>query len=933
MGSPPTDFPMPTMTRLTRSFPIGWILLFGALAAGLLEQVQAFWLGALCGWLFGRLRGVEQEVDALNARLAKASRSIPEAAAEAVVPTSVEPATVEPVTVSAPTAPVTPSVPMIRQSAGWAEPVATVESTSAVPPPTRSSTATASDAARAPAAPSLLDRCIDWAKGGNPLARLGVLITFIGAVYLIRYAAEAGYLPVELRLAGLSAGALAMIGFGWRLRSTLTSYALTLQGGGLALLYLTVLAALRLYQLLPPTFAFALLVIVAGASAGLAVTQNALPLAVIGFAGGFAAPLLLGGDGSHLALFGYYTVLNLGVFAVAAFRGWALLNLLGFVFTFVITSLWRATAYRPEWFASFECFLLLFFAMYVLVTVLSARSGPRRGAVSGTLIFGLPAIVLSLQASLVIDFAHGLAISSAGFGLFYLLVAAGLLRSGREHWQTTGTAFVAIGVVLLTLAVPLYWDDQATAATWALEGAGAVWLGLRQRSAWTRGFGVVIQLLAGTSLLIAIDRAGVANGGLAAGVPGALLLAAAGLFSAIALHRAAPDALTRRERLLPQLTPVWAPIWALGWWLFAGLSQIEHLHSPWATGLALAFGALTVALLAALAHRLVWPWLQRLGHATALLFAIGGMVIALDHRPSYEGGAVGWLLLLAAHYWGLWRSERDAATPPDPAAHVVPALLKVWLGSLELAWHLRDQLGGDWPMLAHGLAPAFALALIAAFPRSWPVHHHARLYAHGVAAPIAAWLLLWIVHGSLYANGNAAPLPTWPLLNPLDLSMLPVAAALVFWWRRRDPVDWQWLARLPMPHAELALVPTLAVIAAFAWANGALVRGLHYAAGTPLKGLALLDSALLQASFSVFWSGVGFGAMWWAARRGLRAVWLVGAALMVVVAIKLFAVDTAGTGTLARITAFLFVGVILLVAGYFAPLPERGSAAASERSD
>ena len=121
------------------------------------------------------------------------------------------------------------------------------------------------------------------------------------------------------------------------------------------------------------------------------------------------------------------------MFAVAAFRGWSLLNLLGFTFTFVITALWRATAYRPEWFASFEFFLLLFFAMYVAVTVLSARSGPKRGVVSGSLSFGLPAIVLSLQASLVVDFEHGLAISAAGFGSFYLLVAAALLRSGRVN--------------------------------------------------------------------------------------------------------------------------------------------------------------------------------------------------------------------------------------------------------------------------------------------------------------------------------------------------------------------------------------------------------------------------------------------------------------------------------------------------------------------
>ena len=887
---------MPAPDSPRPGFPIVWILLFAVLAAAAMERVEAAWLGGLCGYLFGWLRIVDHDLRVLSARFDAALRAAATSASRREEPPVVTPSMVVEVVERPAIEKVTP-VAAEAVAAPEPEPVA---------------------APRQPPAPSLLDtvtaKALDWARGGNPLARLGVLITFIGAVYLIRYAAEEGWLPVELRLAGLSLAALAMVATGWRLRDKVSGYALTLQGGGLALLYLTVLAALRLYQLLPPTFAFALLVLVAAASAGLAVTQNALPLAMIGFAGGFVAPMMIGGDGSHLLLFGYYTVLNLGVFAVAAFRGWGLLNLLGFTFTFVITALWRATAYKPEWFASFEFFLLLFFAMYVAVTVLSARSGPKRGVVSGSLSFGLPAIVLSLQASLVVDFEHGLAISAASFGSFYLLVAAALLRSGRAHWQTTALAFLAVGVVLLSLAVPLYWDDQATAATWALEGAGAVWLGMRQNSRWTRGFGVLIQLLAGGSLLIAIDEAGAATGAVATGVPGAVLLAAAGFASAYWLRSAE---LKAHERWLPTL----APLWALGWWLFAGLAQIDHAHTAWATGLILGFGALSSALLAAVSPRLAWPWLARLAQATSLLFVLGGMIVAIAHRPSYEGGAIGWLLLFVAHYWALWRRERGAEAKPEAAAHVIPALLKAWLGSLELAWHLHDQLGGDWPFIAYGLVPAFAIGLIVAFPRSWPLAHHRRLYTTAVAAPIALWLLAWVVKGSLYANGDAAPLPTWPLLNPLDLSVLAVAAMLLVWWRRREVADWQWLARLPIPRAATALVPTLAAITAFAWLNGALVRGLHYSFDTPLKGHALLDSALLQATFSVVWSLLGCSAMWIAARRASREIWLVGAALMVVVAIKLFAVDTAGTGTLARIAAFLFVGAILLAAGYFAPLP------------
>ena len=52
-----------------------------------------------------------------------------------------------------------------------------------------------------------------------------------------------------------------------------------------------------------------------------------------------------------------------------------------------------------------------------------------------------------------------------------------------------------------------------------------------------------------------------------------------------------------------------------------------------------------------------------------------------------------------------------------------------------------------------------------------------------------------------------------------------------------------------------------------------------------------------------------------------RKFWLAGAALLAVVVGKLFLVDLANTGTVARIVSFLGVGVILLIIGYVAPVP------------
>lgn len=81
------------------------------------------------------------------------------------------------------------------------------------------------------------------------------------------------------------------------------SYALTLQGAGVGVLYLTVFAAFRLYQFLPAGSAFVVLGLVCAFSTAIALLQNAMPMAFIGFAGAFAAPILVStGQGDHVSL-------------------------------------------------------------------------------------------------------------------------------------------------------------------------------------------------------------------------------------------------------------------------------------------------------------------------------------------------------------------------------------------------------------------------------------------------------------------------------------------------------------------------------------------------------------------------------------------------------------------------------------------------------
>ncbi|TYZ56681.1 DUF2339 domain-containing protein, partial [Ralstonia solanacearum] len=323
----------------------------------------------------------------------------------------------------------------------------------------------------------------DWLLGGNSVVRVGILILFFGVAFLLKYAADNSLLPIEFRLAGVALASIVLLVVGWRLRDKRLGYALVLQGGGVGVLYLTVFAATRMVPLLAPGAAFALLVLICALAAGLAVRQNAPALAFTGSAGGFLAPILIStGAGSHVALFSYYALLNAGIFAIAWFRAWRMLNLLGFVFTFGIATAWGALRYEPALLASTEPFLVLFFLMYAGIALLYAlrRQVSLKHYVDGSLVFGTPLVAMGLQAALVRHIPFAMAWSAAALAAFYLAVAA-WLAPRRARLGLLFEAMFALGVIFITLAIPLAFDGRTTSAVRAVEGAAVVWVSVRQQ--------------------------------------------------------------------------------------------------------------------------------------------------------------------------------------------------------------------------------------------------------------------------------------------------------------------------------------------------------------------------------------------------------------------------------------------------------------------
>lgn len=890
----------------------GLAILFGVVGASIQQNVGAFFIGAAIGALIAqilhlrsRTETLDQQVQELKQRLA-GSKAAPDATAAPNDLTPTRPIAPTPAPAQAQQVP----PPVVRTAAAQSTPSQPARPAPAPPPPRT---------------PSAVDEALagfmDWLKRGNPLARIGIVILFFGAAFLAKYANDNGMIPVELRFIALALGAFALLIVGWRLRERRAIYGQLLQGGGIAGLYLTVFAATRLYQLLPFTLAFALLAIVALAAAVLAVAQNALSLAVIGTAGGFLAPILVSsGSGNYVALFTYYALLNLGVFAVAWFRTWRVLNVLGLLFTFTITGLWRATSYHEHDRWTADAFLILFFLMYVAVSVLNCvRQAPNlKGYVSGSLVFGLPVVAFTLHATLVSRIEYGLAWSALALGAFYLSLGWTLFATRRETFRLLVEAFAALGVIFASLAIPLAFDTRTTAAMWAVEGAGLLWLGVRQERRLPRLFGTLLQASAGVGYLIGYadmrSTQAIAN----SAYLGAAMLAVSGVFSGYWLFRNEARRAQYEAGFAAGFT-----FWGVLWWFVGGGNEIGRYFASSALGSLLVYASIAAAVLTWLGIRRQWPlprWIALFLPAVVSAYAFAHAQ-PLGH-PFAQWGAVGWLAILVTHF-ALLRIAEPQRHAALESLHGVGCWALALLFAWELNWQVAERTTGVWASLAWGFAPAVLLAWLGRreLRPDWPVAQHRVGYRLYGAAPVAVALGVWIVVINMSSTGDPAWLPYLPLLNPLDVCVALAMASLAMWWSVLEPQQ-----RASLWQFDVRVLIAIAAGIIFLWLNAALIRSLHHIWGAPITAYGIAHSTFVQSALSIFWGVLGFAAMMAAAKQRWRYVWIVGVALMGVVVAKLFFVDLSSIGTVARIASFITVGLLLVITGYFAPLPPKREA-------
>jgi len=707
----------------------------------------------------------------------------------------------------------------------------------------------------------------EWLFGGNLVAKVGLLILFIGVAFLVRFASNYVTVPVELRLAGVAAGAIALLVWAWRIRESRRGIALPAQGAALAILMLVTFGAFKLFHVLPSNATFGLLFVLVAFTCVLAVLQDAMWLAVFGIAGGFAAPVLIStGGGSHVALFSYYCLLNAGVLAIALKRSWRLLNLLGFAFTFVVAAAWGEQRYVPEHYLSSQLFLVTFWLFYIAIAVLFAwRRAPQlKSYVDGTLVFGVPMAGMALQYGLVKDIRYGMSLSALCVALTYASTATGLWRWRQGTLRLLVESFLALGIVFGTLAIPLAFDGRWTSAAWAVEGAAIVWIGLKQKQTLAWQFGVAVQLgswVAFASALAGLDPIAALKHNIGLGF---LVLGVTGVVMALLFRRhvQSPSAseLEQRSRerfgWLASSFVTAAVVWLLlGMWVEVWLRMhgAQRATLLVATALALVFG------LQFLAKRSTWSLPQVLGGGVAAVAGVAFAGLMMQHMEwrnvavytdeSFgkllgDGPLLGGFMLCGGALLSAFAFKNRLAllTAARESSTRITSATASWFLAAVFWW---------CGFVLHGLAHALAYLSSAYADTPWYAISFWAAYGVGLALSALAWTHL--------ATRKQFPRSQW--IHSVLWPTLTAAGGFIYWKQVNDTVwwtrhDWRVLATSSADALlNLASGPLIGalLLCALAW-HGVRTTRSHAGRGIAvwLIGLGLLWYLLAVDSLALF---------------------------------------------------------------------------------
>lgn len=306
--------------------------------------------------------------------------------------------------------------------------------------------------------------------GSQYLNRAGIIALLVGIAFFLNWAFANNWIgPLAVVIVGLIAGVGLFVAGEWFLRRSFSIFGFSLEGLGIATLYLTIWAAAEYYRLLLPWAGFAGMILLTAATAIAATLRNSEALAIFAAIGGFGTPLLLStGRNLEIELFTYVLVLCAGMLVTIQRRPWPGLVITSFLGALAVSVVWFASYYSKTEQAAAFIFICLEFCAFASAPILMQGALELHRAQIVVFVPPAAALIFLLGCGAILDsdefawtaqvVALALAIASwrwcrerlrASYLITALTASAGSIPVAVDgHW-TTSLIWLIYGIVLM----------------------------------------------------------------------------------------------------------------------------------------------------------------------------------------------------------------------------------------------------------------------------------------------------------------------------------------------------------------------------------------------------------------------------------------------------------------------------------------------------
>lgn len=321
--------------------------------------------------------------------------------------------------------------------------------------------------------------------GSNIINKIGILVTVIGVFIGAKYAIEKELIsPTTRIILGYSIAAVLCL-LAYRLKSKYIDYSAVLMSGSISIIYFITYIAHSFYHLFPQPVAFGLMLFTTVFVVSMSIWYNRKIIALLGQVGAYAIPFLLSTGNENLPLlYGYLSIINIGLLFLSFKRDWKLIYQVAFGFSWFIFFASFANAYLAVGFSSNFIFLFINFIIFYTAFLANKIIKKELYALAEIAILLINAITFFLLGYYLINNAfdndHYLTLFTLGNALIHLLIGE------RIKWlklaDETVTLFIlGLGLTFFTVSIPIHFEGNTITVLWAVEAVLLCYIGITKK--------------------------------------------------------------------------------------------------------------------------------------------------------------------------------------------------------------------------------------------------------------------------------------------------------------------------------------------------------------------------------------------------------------------------------------------------------------------